>query len=256
MAVDGRRAGVLRAGAHRDDPERHRAGGAAAGQRAVERDLVGDARDRRVDRRPGDRARRPRTSRSSSTRCRSSRRRSFIAQTRYDATPAAGAAAEGLLALTGITDLVEGVRYVRQRIARRRADVRQGRLGPRRRRAAAADDLRPAGLSAGRRHGGRHRRAVRRARHRRRARTDRAALDPRPAAATLRRAIGPAYFMVGVFYVALAWAPTLCARRAVRAAARTSADRSCGCSARCCCRWRCPIAFAAASSPPSSRSSR
>ena len=25
----------------------------------------------------------------------------------------------------------------------------------------------------------------------------------------LRRAIGPAYFMVGVFYVALAWAPTL-----------------------------------------------
>ena len=32
-----------------------------------------------------------------------------------------------------------------------------------------------------------------------------------------------------------------------------SADRFCGCSARCCCRWRCPTAFAAASSPPSSR---
>ena len=46
------------------------------------------------------------------------------------------------------------------------------------------------------------------------------------------------------------------ARRAVRAAARTSAGRFSGCSARCCCSWRCRIAFAAACSPRSSRSSR
>src|SRR4029077_19115614 len=39
----------------------------------------------------------------------------FLAQTRYDATPAAAPKPEGLLALTGITDLVEGVRYVRHR---------------------------------------------------------------------------------------------------------------------------------------------
>ena len=57
--VRGRRAGVLRAGANGDDSERDRAGGSAAGQRAVERDLVGDAGARRVDRRHGDRGRRP-----------------------------------------------------------------------------------------------------------------------------------------------------------------------------------------------------
>ena len=59
----------------------------------------------------------------------------------------------------------------------------------------------------------------------------------------MRRAIGPAYFIVGAFYVGLAGAPALPVAAAVRAAARTSADRSCGCSARCCCRWRCPIEF-------------
>ena len=94
--------------------------------------------------------------------------------------------------------------------ARRGADVRQGRMGPGRRRAAAPDDLRPAGLSGRRQHGGWHRRALRRARHRRRA-SDRSRCagfsdSSRPA---LRRTIGPAYFIVGVFYVALACAPTL-----------------------------------------------
>jgi MFS family permease len=39
----------------------------------------------------------------------------FIGRTRYDATPAASPRPAGILALTGITDLVEGVRYVRQR---------------------------------------------------------------------------------------------------------------------------------------------
>jgi len=38
----------------------------------------------------------------------------FIAATRYDATPTAAPRARGLAALTGITDLVEGLRYVRQ----------------------------------------------------------------------------------------------------------------------------------------------
>src|SRR2546430_9379345 len=37
----------------------------------------------------------------------------FIARTRYDSTPAAGPRPTGILALTGITDLIEGVRYVR-----------------------------------------------------------------------------------------------------------------------------------------------
>ena len=56
---------------------------------------------------------------------------------------------------------------------------------------------------------------------------------------TLRRTIGPAYFMVGGFYVALAAAGTLPLAALVRAAARISADRFSGCSARCCCRWKC-----------------
>src|SRR4051794_32826923 len=38
----------------------------------------------------------------------------FIGRTRYDAAPAPSAKPDGLLALTGITDLVEGARYVRQ----------------------------------------------------------------------------------------------------------------------------------------------
>src|SRR3954465_8629184 len=39
----------------------------------------------------------------------------FIAQTRYDSAPAAAPRPSGLLALTGITDLIEGAGYVRQR---------------------------------------------------------------------------------------------------------------------------------------------
>ena len=38
----------------------------------------------------------------------------FIARTKYDSTPAAGPRPTGLLALSGITDLVEGMRYVRR----------------------------------------------------------------------------------------------------------------------------------------------
>src|SRR5207245_11246271 len=39
----------------------------------------------------------------------------FIARTHYDSTPPAMPRPTGLLALTGISDLVEGLRYVRQR---------------------------------------------------------------------------------------------------------------------------------------------
>src|SRR5258708_10243426 len=39
----------------------------------------------------------------------------FIARTRYDARPTAAPRPRGLLALSGVTDLIEGVRYVRQR---------------------------------------------------------------------------------------------------------------------------------------------
>ena len=61
--------------------------------------------------------------------------------------------------------------------------LREGRLGPGRRRAAAADDLRPARVPGRRRDRRRHRRAVRRARRRRSHGADRAALDSRATAA-------------------------------------------------------------------------
>ena len=133
----------------------------------------------------------------------------FIAKTRYDAKPAEGPKLEGFLALSGITDLIEGIRYVRRRshvaalmlvkfgwglaggvlllltIFGQRVFPLAG--GP----AAGIGVLYAArGVGAG--------------------------LGPialrwiighHPE--RLRRAIGPAYFMVGVFYVALAWAPAL-----------------------------------------------
>ena len=68
------------------------------------------------------------------------------------------------------------------------ADVRQGRLGPRRRRAAPPHDLRPADLPGGRQHGRGHRRAVRGARHRRGARADRAQVARRARGAGAQRA--------------------------------------------------------------------
>ena len=51
MALAVAASAFLRAGAHGDDSQRHVGRGAAAGQRALERDVVGDARDRRVGRR-------------------------------------------------------------------------------------------------------------------------------------------------------------------------------------------------------------
>ena len=133
----------------------------------------------------------------------------FLAQTRYDATPAAAPKPEGILALTGITDLIEGVRYVRQRShVAALMFVKAGwglaggvlllltifgqRVFPLAGGSAAGIGVLYAARGIG------------------------AGLGPialrwivgqQPQ--RLRRTIGPAYFMVGVFYIALAAAPSL-----------------------------------------------
>ena len=68
----------------------------------------------------------------------------FIAQTRYDARPRPGPRLQGLAALTGWSDFVEGFRYRAAPLARRGADVRQVRMGHCRRRPAPAHDFRSA----------------------------------------------------------------------------------------------------------------
>jgi MFS family permease len=130
----------------------------------------------------------------------------FIARTRYDATPASASRARGFMALSGLADPVEASGMLAY--ARGRADVREIRLG-----GLAGSLLLPdigqrvfpiggnsaagIGLLYGARGVG-------------------AALGPivlrwmlgqTPAA--LRRTLGPAYFIVGGFYIALAFAPTL-----------------------------------------------
>ena len=217
--------------------------------------MVGDAGDRRLDRRPGDGARRPQRRRSSSTPRRFSPRPSSSRGRRYDSTPAE-VPGRGVWRTHRLVRLRRGISLRPPALARRGADVRQGGLGARRRRPAAADDFRPAGVSGRRQHGGGHRRALRRARHRRGTGADRAALD-----CSVRRRGAAADHRAGVLH-----RRRLLRRARLRADAagsprcafcsRISAGRFSGCSARCCCRWRCRTAFAAASSPPSSRSSR
>ena len=133
----------------------------------------------------------------------------FLAQTRYDSRPAAAPRAEGMLALTGITDLIEGVRYVRARshvaalmLVKTGWGLAGGvlllltifgqRVFPFAGGSAAGIGVLYAARGIG------------------------AGLGPimlrwivgqQPQ--RLRAVIGPAYFMVGVFYVALAWAPAL-----------------------------------------------
>jgi hypothetical protein len=133
----------------------------------------------------------------------------FIAQTRYDSTPPPAAPLSGWLALTGIPDLLEGLRYVRARAhVAALMFVKAGwglaggvllllsvfgqRVFP-----VGGSTAAGIGVLYGARGIG-------------------AALGPialrwilgqQPAG--LRRSIGPAYFIVGVFYVALAFAPTL-----------------------------------------------
>ena len=133
----------------------------------------------------------------------------FIAKTRYDATPAAKPRPEGFLALTGITDLIEGVRYVRQRshvaalmLVKTGWGLAGGvlllltifgqRVFPLAGGSAAGIGVLYAARGVGASLGPIALRWV---------------LGQQPQ--RLRRSIGPAYFMVGVFYIALAWAPTL-----------------------------------------------
>jgi MFS family permease len=133
----------------------------------------------------------------------------FIAKTHYDSTPAAAPRLTGLLSLTGITDLVEGFRYVRQRrhvaalmLVKAGWGLAGGvlllltifgqRVFP-----VGIGSAGGIGILYGARGVG--------------AGLGPIALrwilgqDPR----RLRRTIGPAFFMVGFFYIALAGAPTL-----------------------------------------------
>jgi len=133
----------------------------------------------------------------------------FISRTRYDSTPPNLPRVAGFLALTGIPDLVEGFRYMRARAhVAALMFVKAGwglaggvlllltifgqRVFP-----VGGSTAAGIGVLYGARGIG-------------------AALGPimlrwilgqQPKA--LRRAIGPAYFMVGVFYLMLAWAPAL-----------------------------------------------
>ena len=133
----------------------------------------------------------------------------FLAQTRYDATPAAAPRPTGFLALTGITDLIEGVRYVRQRshvaalmLVKAGWGLAGGvlllltifgqRVFPLAGGSAAGIGVLYAARGVGAGLGPIALRWI---------------LGQQPR--RLRRAIGPAYFMVGVFYVALAGAPAL-----------------------------------------------
>ena len=133
----------------------------------------------------------------------------FIARTRYDATPAPKPPLVGLAALTGVTDLVEGIRYVRQHSHVAALMVVKAGWG------LAGGVLLlltvfgqrvfPLGVGAAAGIGVLYG-----------ARGIGAALGPialrwiiGQEARQLRRTIGPAYFMVGLFYVALAAAPTL-----------------------------------------------
>ena len=133
----------------------------------------------------------------------------FLAQTQYDATPPAVPRPSGILALTGITDLVEGVRYVRQRshvaalmLVKAGWGLAGGvlllltifgqRVFPLAGGSAAGIGVLYAARGVGAGLGPIALRWI---------------IGQQPQ--RLRRAIGPAYFTVGVFYIALAWAPTL-----------------------------------------------
>ena len=133
----------------------------------------------------------------------------FVSRTRYDSTPPAIPRQAGLAALTGIPDLVDGLRYVRQRshvaalmFVKTGWGIAGGVLllltifgervfpvGP-----TSAGGI---GVLYGARGIGAGLGPI----------ALRWILGQNPAA--LRRAIGPAYFIVGGFYVLLAWAPNL-----------------------------------------------
>ncbi len=133
----------------------------------------------------------------------------FIAKTRYDSTPAAGPRPTGWLALTGIGDLIEGVGYLRRRgHVAALMFVKAGwglaggilllltifgqRVFPIGSGSAAGIGVLYGARGVGAGLGPIALRWI-------------LGQEPR----RLRRAIGPAYFMVGIFYVALAGAPAL-----------------------------------------------
>jgi MFS family permease len=133
----------------------------------------------------------------------------FIAQTRYDATPAFVARPKGWMALTGLSDLVEGFGYVRRHAhVAALMFIKCGwglaggvlllltvfgqRVFP-----VGGSTAAGIGFLYGARGIGAALGPV----------TLRWLLGQTPAA--LRRTLGPAYFMVGAFYMALAFAPTL-----------------------------------------------
>jgi len=133
----------------------------------------------------------------------------FIARTHYDSTPAAGPRPTGILALTGVTDLIEGMRYVRQRshvaalmLVKAGWGLAGGvlllltifgqRVFPLGGGSAAGIGVLYGARGIGAGLGPIALRWI-------------LGQEPR----RLRRSIGPAYFMVGVFYIALAGAPTL-----------------------------------------------
>ena len=133
----------------------------------------------------------------------------FIARTRYDAMPVASPRPTGILALMGVTDLIEGVRYVRQRshvaalmLVKAGWGLAGGVLllltifGQR---VFPVGDGSAAGIGVlyGARGVGAGLGPI----------AMRWILGQEPR--RLRRSIGPAYFMVGVFYMALAAAPAL-----------------------------------------------
>ncbi len=133
----------------------------------------------------------------------------FIGRTRYDSTPPPAPPLVGVAALTGIPDLLEGIRYVRQRShVAALMFVKAGwglaggvlllltifgqRVFP-----VAGSTAAGIGVLYGARGVGAAMGPI----------ALRWILGQKPR--TLRRTIGPAYFIVGVFYVALAWAPSL-----------------------------------------------
>jgi MFS family permease len=133
----------------------------------------------------------------------------FIAATRYDATPASRPPLQGLAAMTGITDLIEGVRYIRRSShVAALMFVKAGwglaggilllltifgqRVFP-----VGGSTAAGIGVLYGARGIGASLGPI----------MLRWILGQRPA--TLRRAIGPSYFMIGLFYAALSAAPGL-----------------------------------------------
>jgi MFS family permease len=133
----------------------------------------------------------------------------FIARTRYDSTPAARPRRAGWAALTGVSDLVEGMRYVRQQSHVAALMLVKGgwglaggvlllltifgqRIFP-----VGGSTAAGIGVLYGARGIGAGIGPI----------ALRWILGQTPQ--TLRRAIGPAYFMIAIFYCALAAAPTL-----------------------------------------------